>query len=331
EPGNELLAATTSKIVLMPRFARLSFSTEAFRPGGADPRELGFRVLDAVVADECVLDRIAWERSSYGPERAGGQRFYWTRPSGEAAIPVPGGVLPATLSLTWAAERDKEVSVGGQALRVGPDVRTVQVDLADPLVDVMNNAGGVVFADGYGADRGYQEVDSGQYDEPTPVFTACGAAMALRTEAGRAAGWFDDDFFLYYEDTDLGWRLRGAGHDIRYEPKALVRHHHSATSREFSRLWQFHVERNRLLMLTKNATVPLAGRQVAGYCLTTASMAVRALRRRDRASACRVLVRVHVLVSYLRLLPRMLRRRRESWSGRGGQRGELQRSWLAQR
>ena len=85
----------------------------------------------------------------------------------------------------------------------------------------------------------------------------------MRTAAGRAVGWFDDDFFLYYEDTDLSWRLRSRGWPIRYEPTAVLRHLHSASSTEWSPLWIFHVDRNRLLMLTKNATAPVALRAVA--------------------------------------------------------------------
>ena len=94
------------------------------------------------------------------------------------------------------------------------------------------------------------------------MFNACGNGMAMRTAAGREVGWFDDDFFLYYEDTDLSWRLRPRGWAIRYEPTAVLRHLHSASSTEWSPLWIFHVDRNRLLMLTKDATAPLALRAV---------------------------------------------------------------------
>jgi GT2 family glycosyltransferase len=147
------------------------------------------------------------------------------------------------------------------------------------------------------------------------VFNACGNGMAMRTAAGRAVGWFDDDFFLYYEDTDLSWRLRADGWSIRYQPTAVLRHLHSASSTEWSPLWVFHVDRNRLLMLTKDASVPLALREVLHYPLTSASMLVRAgregLRSRSRPALRPHLLRARVLGSYLRLLPTMVRRRRE--------------------
>jgi hypothetical protein len=181
------------------------------------------------------------------------------------------------------------------------------------LVDVFNNAGSMVFRDGYGADRAYQELDRGQYQRPEEVFAFCGGAVLLRTGALREAGIFDEDFFLYYEDTDLSWRLRALGWEIRYQPEAVVRHIHSASSVEWSPLFVFHTDRNRLLMLTKNARTGLAVREVLRYPLTTISLALREVARsrhtRRRPPVRPTLLRLRVLGSYLRLLPKMLDRR----------------------
>jgi GT2 family glycosyltransferase len=233
----------------------------------------------------------------------------------------------------WAAERDKDVRLswdgGGASLAVGPAMGTASFAVDGPTVDVVNNAGSIVLTNGYGADRGYQEVDRGQYDAAEEVFALCGCAVALRTSAGRAVGWFDDDFFLYYEDTDLSWRLRAAGWAIRYEPTAVVRHVHSATSVEWSPTFVFHTDRNRLLMLVKNATVGLAVREVGRYPLTTGSIALRTLRTAARARvrpAVRpTLLRLRVLRSFLRLLPVVLADRARA--DRAVPRRELQR-WL---
>jgi GT2 family glycosyltransferase len=204
-----------------------------------------------------------------------------------------------------------------------------------PTWDVINNAGSKVFLDGYGADRGFQEIDRGQYDQAEEVFAFCGGAVCVRTDVLRDAGFFDDDFFLYYEDTDLSWRIRAAGWSIRYEAAATVRHIHSASSGEWSPLFTFHVDRNRLLMLTKNATAGLAWREVVRYPLTTASLAVRELSRsrhtRRRPPVRPTLLRLRVTVSYLRLLPRMLARRRTLTRHAVVARGALQDRWLSSR
>jgi hypothetical protein len=257
-------------------------------------------------------------------------------PVQDTAGPVRGSVK---VTFRWAAERDKPVTVSGvdeglaltaTAARDGSEA-VLSVTEGTELIDVVNNVGGIVLREGYGADRGFQEPDTGQYDEPADVFTACGNGMAVRTAAGRAVDWFDDDFFLYYEDTDLSWRLRADGWDIRYEPAARLRHLHSASSVEWSPLWMFHVDRNRLLMLTKNASAPLARRALRDYLLTSAAMAARAgrdgVRTRSRPAVRPHLLRARVLASYLRLLPTMLRHRAETGRRAVLSREELER-WL---
>ena len=313
----------TPKIVFLPRFVRLTLETEGFVPGGADPRELGVRIHGVTVDGEPA--RALWQRLTYGDE--GG--FTWTRPSGEWLLPAGRRV-----TVTWAAERDKDVTVGwpgGSAvLRVTAAGGEATFELPEGVetVDVVNNVGGIVTDQGYGADRGFQEADEGQYDEPEEVFTFCGNGVAFPREVLERVGVFDDDFFLYYEDTDLSWRIRAAGYAIRYEPRAVLRHHHSASSGEASYVFRFHVDRNRLLLLTKNATWRLALPQVLRYPLTTASIAVRALRTRNRVALADTKRRLRVMASYLRLLPRMLARRRAA--ERVVPRQEIERTWLVE-
>lgn len=333
------LAAVTSKVVFAPRFLPLHLETTPFVPGGADPRELGLRVLTIEVDGEDVTERVLWERLSYGPEGEDAGRYRWTRPAGELLLPVrtEGG---HQVVVRWLAERDKDVVLswldGAATLRVTTEVceATVTVPVGVQTVDVINNAGSVVLTAGYGADRGYQEVDRGQYDTAEDVFALCGCAVALRSDAGAAAGWFDDDFFLYYEDTDLSWRLRAAGWRLSYEPTAVVRHIHAASSVEWSPRFVFHTDRNRLLMLTKNATAGRATREVLRYPLTTGSMAVRlvrqAARTRRRPAIRPTLLRLQVLRSYLRLLPSMLLTRRRLGRSARVTRVELE-TWLIDR
>ena len=253
------LGAVTGKVVFLPEFIRLSLSTAGFVPGAHDSRELGVRISSLRVDGEQVLGDVLWERFTYGPEGPADSRFFWTRPEGELLIPVPRGRSegPIELELTWAAERTKPVLLGWEDDNVTLQATEAPATIATKLpadlarIDVINNAGGVVLEGGYGADRAYQRIDSGQFDEPVEVFTACGNGMAMRTALGHELGWFDDDFFLYYEDTDLSWRIRARGYAISYEPTAVLRHVHAASSGEGSPLFVFHVDRNRLLMLTK--------------------------------------------------------------------------------
>ena len=166
----------------------------------------------------------------------------------------------------------------------------------DDLLDVVNSTGNEVDVRGYGRDRGWPTIDAAPH--PADVFGFCGAAAALDTAAVSAVGGFDGDYFLYYEDTDLSWRLRLAGYRIVHVPSATVRHHHAGSSGEGSELHRFYDERNRLLTLTKNAPLGMALRAVLRYPLTTASIA-----RREFPRLPRTRTRIRAAASYLRLLP----------------------------
>ncbi|MDQ2751056.1 MAG: glycosyltransferase family 2 protein, partial [Actinomycetota bacterium] len=290
-----------------------------------------------------VTEQVRWERAAYGPEGVGDGRFRWTRPAGEVLVPVPvdhcgAGVLTDAVRLTvsGAAEKTKQVRVGTAQAAVGVDRSDieVQLDAGVPAFDVINNVGGIVLRDGYGADRGFEEIDQGQYDEPVEVFNACGNGMAVRTELGAELGWFDDDFFMYYEDTDLSWRIRSRGWSIRYQPTAVLRHIHSASSKAWSPRWVFHVDRNRLLMLTKNASLPLLLNATVRYPLSAISMGLRAgaeaVRIRRRPALGPHLVRAKAFTSYLRMLPRMLARRARIGRAATVPRAELE-EWLVTR
>ncbi len=105
--------------------------------------------------------------------------------------------------------------------------------------------------------RGFQDY----YGEPvtiersraTDTFFPNGGAFAVTREAYHRAGGFDDAFFAYYDDVDLGWRLRLAGLAMRVEDAAVVYHRHGATSRtQPAGQKRFLMERNALWTLLKN-------------------------------------------------------------------------------
>jgi GT2 family glycosyltransferase len=173
--------------------------------------------------------------------------------------PTAGG---AELAVPMAEGCAAEVLVTD---RLGVVRHSSTISATTERFDVLNSTGGVLTPTGHGADRGFLEVDRGQYDEAVDVFAVCGAAAAFRTDVGRALGWFDPWLFAYYEDLDLSWRARRAGWAVRFVPTARVRLRHSATSRIGSDLFVFHNRRNRLAVLARNATV----RQVVGFASAT--------------------------------------------------------------
>ena len=209
---------------------------------------------------------------------------------------------------------------------------------------VIQNAGGVLLSDGSGGDRGSGEFDDEQFDAEGEVFGFCGAAVLLRRDALADVGAFDETFFAYYEDTDLSWRMRLRGWKILYDPRAVVEHGHSKTNREWSDFFLFHVDRNRLLMVLKNAPAPLVARSFSALGLRAARLrrAVPAeapgtgtedlsgLPGVTQKAARRIALRGRVLESFLAHAPEALAARRRIRGRRTVPDGEILR-WIVPR
>lgn len=110
-------------------------------------------------------------------------------------------------------------------------------------------------------DRGSETPDDGRFDAPEDVFGVSGAAMALRTGALAALALggeiFDEDFFMYHEDTDLCWRAHRLGWRVRYEPAAVAVHRRGWQRRrrfETPAWIRRHSFKNHYLQLVKNET-----------------------------------------------------------------------------
>ena len=127
-----------------------------------------------------------------------------------------------------------------------------QVRLGDS--ELLDSAGMRMAADGSAKQRGHREAASG-FSKPCRVFFPSGSAALYRREMLDQTGMFDEDYFLYCEDTDLGLRGRWAGWDCLYVPGAVVEHAYSQSAGRASPLKAYYVERNRIATAIK--TFPL--------------------------------------------------------------------------
>lgn len=106
-------------------------------------------------------------------------------------------------------------AVQGKLLR-----QEVSTEGARPIID---SAGIVRTLTLNGEERGAGEVDSGQYNATAIIDAVTGALGLYRVSALQAVAYegkeiFDEDFFAYKEDVDLGWRLKRAGYECKYIP-----------------------------------------------------------------------------------------------------------------
>jgi GT2 family glycosyltransferase len=112
---------------------------------------------------------------------------------------------------------------------------------------------------------------------PAEVFSPCGAAMMIDRALFLEMGGFDERFFCYCEDVDLGYRLRLRGERVLLAPHAIVRHEGSAsTGGRRSDFSLYHGARNRLWLYVKDTPPLLLGLTLPFHVLATAAAWLRA-------------------------------------------------------
>jgi GT2 family glycosyltransferase len=140
--------------------------------------------------------------------------------------------------------------------RAPADVAAVAGRLVDWEARRLDFGRGVATFDGhaFALDQG-RTLDAARCpDEGEELLFACGGNLSVRRRSFREAGGFDDSYFAYFEDVDLGWRLWSGGERVVAAPRACARHRLAASS---ARLGEFRrgalFERNALLTIAKNA------------------------------------------------------------------------------
>jgi len=121
---------------------------------------------------------------------------------------------------------------------------------------LLDSAGMLASADGSTKQRGHRQAPD-LYSQPEEVLFPSASAALYRSAMIRETGGFDEDFFLYCEDADLGLRARWAGWKCLYAPGAVVEHRYSHSAGRASALKAYYVERNRLYLVLKNFPAPM--------------------------------------------------------------------------
>ena len=162
------------------------------------------------------------------------------------AVPCPGWLA----ALISAAQSDT---------RIGMCASKVCLDH-----DTLDSAGMLIYGDGSSKQRGHGEPPD-RYSRQEEVLLPSASAALYRRAMLEQVGLFDEHFFLYCEDTDLGLRARRAGWRCLYVPQALVEHRYSHSAGRVSALKAYYVERNRIFVAMKNfplrtlAVLPVRG------------------------------------------------------------------------
>jgi len=203
--------------------------------------------------------------------------------------------------------------------KFGACASKILLEYEDNLLDV----GGIaVCVDGLSIGRG--RLESGdKFNEEEEVFFASDCACLYKKEMLEDIKLtnevYDEDFFAYADETDMGWRAQLAGWKCIYNPRAIVHHLHSASSGHYSSFKAFLVERNRIWVAVKGLPVPFliwgAFYTISRYfyqalgALTGKGAAGRFTKEADKFELIKILIKANI--SAFLGLPKMLKKRRE--------------------
>jgi GT2 family glycosyltransferase len=119
-----------------------------------------------------------------------------------------------------------------------------------PETDKINSLGNVTHFLGFGYCEGYgEEFSSAHLQSAKCICYPSGAAALYKREVLERIGLFDEEFWMYNEDQDLGWRTWLAGSQCVLAPKAIVYHKYVFTKHTGK---YYLLDRNRILTMIKN-------------------------------------------------------------------------------
>ncbi|MEL7040633.1 MAG: glycosyltransferase family 2 protein [Pseudomonadota bacterium] len=125
-----------------------------------------------------------------------------------------------------------------------------QINMDEP--ELLDGAGDAYFAFGIPWRGGFEHPISALPDTDSFCFSPCGASAVYDRDLFLEMGGFDERFFCYCEDVDLGLRLQLSGEKCVFLPDAIIHHKGSATSGRYSYFTMYHGFRNRTWTYLKN-------------------------------------------------------------------------------
>lgn len=276
------MGAITSKVYFHYLYLPIKINCKTVIPKeigrGRDTRRLGVRLNRILANEEDITEDIKFVKGFYLKEKEKKGTFCWSSGISVLAIPIKnvGEEIKVNLFVqSFLPENSVKISLGQNLIckrEVGQDEVEATFSISKEQLfqakNLINSAGIFIDKQGYGSDRGFEIFEEGQFDKMEEVFGTSGVSVLFRRDMLKDVGLFDEDFFMYYEDLDLCWRARYLNWKILYNPKSIVRHYHSGSSKEWSPLFTFHVLRNRLLTLLKNASFKMVIKSWLKYYLS---------------------------------------------------------------
>lgn len=277
-PKNSHAGAVGSKVVLsypyLPvQFVAVSVSPRELKKGKGSSR-LGVKISDVEILRAKEKDDIRKSSANSGNNNikyldgfyppasdSEGSIYRWTQDNAVLAVPLENldeDIMMQFKISSYLSSNNLQIVVGEEILydlKVNGNPQEIKIKIPKSYFncrkDIINSCGTKINKLFYSRDRGYLSFDEGQYGNIEEVFALSGSSLLIDRQMLEDAGYFDENFFTYYEDIDLFWRARLKGWKMFFTPDSVVRHLHCGTGKEWSYSFTYHVVRNRLLMIFK--------------------------------------------------------------------------------
>lgn len=169
-------------------------------------------------------------------------------------------ILDKDYQYVWLLNNDTEVTEDALSQLVlslykNSDVGAVGSKILYYTNHFIDSAGGRIDSKtGQGYSIGHNERDDGQYDNLTDVDYISGCSMLVRVDIIKSLGSLEDGFFLYYEDSDWGLRIRSGGWRVIQNQKSIIFHKAgSSTGGDYTSPFLLYYNiRNRYIMTLRN-------------------------------------------------------------------------------
>jgi hypothetical protein len=214
-----------------------------------------YRDFEVVVVDNGSIDRTRAMLAAEFPE----VRLAAFAENRGFAAATNAGLRAATGELLVCLNNDVECEPQWLAALVGAaDAHPEAGSVASKMMDarrpgVIDAAGDAMALVAWNVGRG--QPDGPQFRQGREILSACAGAALYRRAVFDRAGWFDERYFAWFEDVDLGIRAQLAGFRCWFEPTAIVHHHGSATAARLSERKTYLAVRNGMYLFFK--TMPL--------------------------------------------------------------------------
>ena len=341
----ERVGIVSSKLLLAVPYVKVLIESSVVQQSDIDtstdfsPRGV---LLENVYSENTTNAKIWYKSGFYDEEVMNDITSRWTSGSAEVLLPLTKDVnnftfifhgYPVNHKLDQNITLYLPNNTNRHSVISSHDVHTMTIsinkkEVTENHIHLVQNAGNVIFSSGYSKDYGsvlrisnkkveeFYEEDAGQYDTKKNLLAACGAAMLIKRKVIEQIGKLDGHYFMYYEDVEFSLRAWQMGWDIVFAPKAVVYHHHRAsTGREESSFFISMTEKNHLLFVFTHFPLKICVQEYIYFCLRLVFAIIKQFisrfRNWDKYAFWRqrMVGRIEAFISFHKLIPTTIYKR----------------------